>query len=119
MVTLQTAENALKEVYLGVVANQINIASSPLLARIKRTSKDIFGKEIVKAAPVGVNGGFGAGGETDALPIAVDPNYVQFRSAHTFGVVLVGHQLRTPLCHQCDTAHSLGNDIDKWRRTIG
>lgn len=80
MVTLQTAENALKEVYLGVVANQINIASSPLLARIKRTSKDIYGKEIVKAAPFGVNGGFGAGGETDALPLAVDPNYVQFRS---------------------------------------
>lgn len=81
MVTLQTAENALKEVYLGVVANQINIASSPLLAKIKRSSKDIFGKEIVKAAPVGVNGGFGAGGETDALPLSVDPSYIQFRSA--------------------------------------
>ncbi len=80
MVTLQTAENALKEVYLGVVADQLNIATSPLYAKIKRSSKDIFGKEIVKAAPFGVNGGFSAGGETDPLPIAGNNNYAQFRS---------------------------------------
>ncbi len=81
MVTLQTAENALKSVYLGAIAEQINIATSPLFAKIKRASKDIFGKEIVKAAPFGVNGGFCAGGETDALPVAGNSSYVQLRSA--------------------------------------
>ena len=80
MVTLQTAENALKSVYLGVVADQINISTSPLFAKIKRSSKDIYGKEIVKAAPFGVNGGFGAGGETDPLPVAGNNNYAQFRA---------------------------------------
>ncbi len=80
MVTLQTAENALKSVYLGVVADQINISTSPLFAKIKRSSKDIYGKEIVKAAPFGVNGGFGAGGETGPLPVAGNKNYAQFRA---------------------------------------
>ena len=35
MVTLQTAENALKNVYLGVISNQLNVAVNPLLAQIK------------------------------------------------------------------------------------
>ncbi len=78
MVTLQTAENALKNVYLGVVANQLNVKANPLLARIKRSSKDVWGKEIRKLAPYGINGGIGAGSETDALPFASGNGYVQF-----------------------------------------
>ncbi len=78
MVTLQTAENALKTVYLGVVANQLNDNANPLLARIKKTSKDVWGKEIRKLAPFGINGGIGAGSETAALPIASENSYVQF-----------------------------------------
>ncbi len=80
MVTLQTAENALKEVYLGVIANQLNVATSPLFAKIKQSSSNIFGKEIVKAAPYGINGGFGAGSETDLLPESSASDYVQLRS---------------------------------------
>ena len=78
MVTLQTAEIALKTVYLGVVANQLNDNANPLLARIKKTSKDVWGKEIRKLAPFGINGGIGAGSETAALPIASENSYVQF-----------------------------------------
>ena len=78
MVTLQTAENALKNVYLGVVANQLNVNANPLMARIKRSSKDVWGKEIRKLAPFGINGGIGAGSETDALPNASGNGYVQF-----------------------------------------
>lgn len=78
MVTLQTAESALKNVYLGVVANQLNVNANPLLARIKRSNKDVWGKEVRKLAPFGINGGIGAGSETDALPIASGNGYVQF-----------------------------------------
>ena len=81
MVTLETAGNALKSVYLQVAAEQINIATNPLYSKIKHTSKDINGKEIVKLAPFGVNGGFGAGGETTALPVSGDKGYVQFRTS--------------------------------------
>ncbi len=80
MVSLQSADNALKSVYLGVVANQLNINANPLLSQIKRTTKDVWGKEIVKLAPYGINGGIGAGTETGSLPIASGNNYVQFKA---------------------------------------
>ena len=80
MVTLSSAENALKTVYLGVVANQLNVNANPLLGKIKQTSKDVWGKEVRKLAPYGINGGIGAGAETDALPMAAGNNYVQFVS---------------------------------------
>ncbi len=80
MVTLQSAENALKTVYLGVVANQLNINANPLLGKIKQSTKDVWGKEVRKLAPFGINGGIGAGAETDELPKAAGNNYVQFVS---------------------------------------
>ncbi len=78
MVTLQTAENALKTVYLDVVANQLNIKTNPLMAKIKRSTKDVWGKEIRKLAPYGINGGIGAGSETGELPTSSGNGYVQF-----------------------------------------
>ena len=81
MVTLSSADNALKSVYLGVVANQLNINANPLLGKIKHTTQDVWGKEIIKLAPYGINGGIGAGDETDALPKAAANNYVQFKTS--------------------------------------
>ncbi len=78
MVTLQTAESALKNVYLGVVANQLNTNANPLLAKIKQSTKDVWGKEIRKLAPFGINGGIGAGTESDGLPVSGGNSYVQF-----------------------------------------
>lgn len=78
MVTLNTAESALKNVYLGVVANQLNVNANPLLARIKKSTKDVWGKEVRKLAPFGINGGIGAGSETNALPSSSGNGYVQF-----------------------------------------
>ena len=78
MVTLQTAESALKNVYLGVVANQLNVNANPLLAKIKHSSKDVWGKEVRKLAPYGINGGVGAGSEEGALPTSSGNGYVQF-----------------------------------------
>ncbi len=78
MITLQSAENALKNVYLGLVANQINIAADPLLAQIKHSTSNIYGKEIRKAAPVGINGGIGAGDEDGELPNPSPTQYAQF-----------------------------------------
>ena len=81
MVTIQNAENALKSVYLGVVANQLNTKSNPLFAKIKQSDANIWGKDIIKLAPFGINGGIGAGTETGALPTAAGNNYVQFKTA--------------------------------------
>ena len=78
MVTLTTADNALRDVYLGVVSNQLNTSINPLLSRINQTSSDVWGKEIRKVAPFGINGGIGAGTEDGNLPESAGNNYEQF-----------------------------------------
>ena len=78
MISLATADNALKEVYLGVVSDQLNTSTNPLLAKIKQTTSDVWGNNIVKMAPYGVNGGIGAGSETGELPVAGGNNYERF-----------------------------------------
>lgn len=78
MVTLTSADNALKKVYLEVISNQLNTNANPFLAKIEQTSKDVWGKEIVKVAPFGINGGIGAGDEDGALPASAENKYVKF-----------------------------------------
>ena len=78
MVSLTSAENALKTVYLGVVANQLNVNANPLLGKIKQSTSDVWGKEIKKLAPYGINGGVGAGTEDGKLPNAGENKYATF-----------------------------------------
>lgn len=78
MVTLQSADNALKDVYLGVIANQLNLGVNPFLAKIKHTTSDVWGKNIVKLAPYGVNGGVSASTEEGKLPTSGANNYLKF-----------------------------------------
>lgn len=77
MVTIQSAENALKTLYLGVVSDQLNTNINPLFAKFKQSTSDVWGKEIRKLAPFGINGGIGAGTETGDLPKAASNNYAQ------------------------------------------
>ena len=42
MVTLTSADNALKKVYLEVISNQLNTNANPFLAKIEQTSKDVW-----------------------------------------------------------------------------
>ena len=79
MVTLSTADKALKSVYLGVLTNQFNLNTNPFFAKIKQSSTYVTGKEVLKTAPYGINGGIGAGTEDGALPTAAGNNYVQLK----------------------------------------
>ncbi len=78
MVTLSSADSALKSFYLGVVSNQLNTKLNPLLAKFEQTTSDVWGKEIRKLAPYGINGGIGAGTEDGDLPMPSQNNYAQF-----------------------------------------
>ena len=78
MVTMSSADNALKSLYLGVVSEQLNTGVNPLLAKIKQTTQDVWGKEIRRVAQYGINGGIGAGTEDGNLPAAGGNNYDQF-----------------------------------------
>ena len=80
MIDLTTAQNALKDAYLVAACNQLNTATNPLMSKIKQSSADVYGRQIIKVAPVGLNGGVGAGTETGELPTAKGNNYVQFKT---------------------------------------
>ena len=81
MVTISGAENALKSFYLDVAANQLNTGVNPFFTKVKQTTSDVWGKNIVKLVPYGLNGGVGAGSETGGLPTAGGNNYAQFTLA--------------------------------------
>lgn len=89
MITLTTAEDALKTLYLGVVAEQLNLKTDPLLTKIEQTSQDVWGKELVKLVPYGINGGIGCGSEAGALPMASSNAYTQFKTTlkNIFGTI--------------------------------
>lgn len=78
MITLTNADKALKTFYLGVLADQLNVGVNPLLAKIGQTTADVWGKEVKKLAPYGINGGIGSGEESDNLPASGGNNYAQF-----------------------------------------
>lgn len=80
MIDLNSAQNALKDAYLMAACNQLNTNTNPLFAKIKQSSSDVYGKQIIKVAPVGINGGIGAGTETGSLPTANENSYVQFKT---------------------------------------
>ena len=80
MVTTQSADSVLKSYYLGVVADQLNKEANTLLARIRQTTSDVWGRDVRKAVRIGVNGGVGAGTEEGALPAAGGNRYAQFVS---------------------------------------
>ena len=77
-VNLTNADKALKTLYLDVVTEQLNKNANPLLAKIKSSSNDVWGKEVKKLAVFGVNGGIGAGSEDGNLPTASGNNYETF-----------------------------------------
>lgn len=92
MVTLASVEKALKELYLGAIIKMLNTESDPFVARIKRTSEKITGNNgIVRAAQIGINGGFGAGTETGTLPLPGENIYKNLRSTtkNLFGVISI------------------------------
>ncbi len=80
MITVSSAENALKSVYLGTITELLNTKSNPLLAKIEQTTSDVWGKEVRRAVAFGMNGGISAGAETGDLPAANSKTMLQFVS---------------------------------------
>ena len=78
MITLETADNALKTVYLGVIGNQLNVGANPLLTKIKQTTNNVYGNEIRKTTSHGISGGVTAGSEDGELPKGHGKKYEQF-----------------------------------------
>jgi len=88
-VNLSNADSALKSVYLDVISEQLNYNVNPFFAAIKRSTNDVWGKEVKKLAIYGMNGGIGAGTEDGDLPSATGNNYEQFVATlkNLYGVI--------------------------------
>ena len=78
VVSVNSADKALKTLYLGAVSDQLNTEINPLLAKIRQSTSDVWGKEIRRLARYGISGGIGAGTETGDLPVASNNYYEQF-----------------------------------------
>ena len=76
MISLATADQALKEVYLEAISNQLNNMTDALYAKIDATTEYVSGNVVKKLVSPGMNGGIGAGGEVGGLPTAQNSNYV-------------------------------------------
>ncbi len=89
MVTMTTAQNALKDIYLDVVSNQLNTKTNVLLNQFKQTTQDVYGREVQKLVPYGVNGGIGAGDEGGQLPSSEGNSYLNFTASlkNLFGTI--------------------------------
>ena len=78
-VTMKTADKVLKSAYLDVISEYLDYKVNPFLAKIKKTSENVSGKEIKKIVKVGVNGGVGVGSEDGELPTAYGNQYAEFK----------------------------------------
>ena len=81
MVTIETADNALKSFYLDAVTEALDLKINPLLAQIQRSTADVVGKDVKKLVKFGVNGGLSAGSETGDLPEASSGDRVVLTSS--------------------------------------
>ena len=80
MITLETADNALKSFYLDAVTESLNLKTNPLLAQIQNSTADVVGKDVKKLVRYGVCGGISAGSETGGLPAASESGRYQLTS---------------------------------------
>ena len=68
MVTLSSADGALKSFYLDAVTEALNMKINPFLAEIEKTSQNITGKDVRKVFSPGYSNGVAPGTEDGNLP---------------------------------------------------
>ena len=80
MVTLNSADNALKTFYLEAVKDTLDNKSNPFLAKIEKTTKNVSGKSVQVAVKTAYSSGISAGTEEGALPTAGANRYMVFET---------------------------------------
>lgn len=76
--TLEKFEKALKENYLPVWKNQLNVEPSALLSKVKRVP--LKSDKIVATAPIGLSGGFGFSAEGQETPASGNVQFERFET---------------------------------------
>ena len=81
MVTVQTADNALKSYYLDAISESLDFKSNAFLSQIEKTSAFVTGKDVKKAVRTTVSGGIVSGTEVGNLPQAINTKTVQLTAS--------------------------------------
>ncbi len=81
MVSLQSAENALKSFYLDAVKDSIDMKTTPFLAKVEQSSADVYGKDVNKIIRLGFHGGVVSGTETGDLPKSDAAKYLKLTAS--------------------------------------
>jgi hypothetical protein len=76
MVTLQTADKALKNFYLDAISRELDGKVSPFLSKIEKTTANVVGKGVTKVIKLGIHCGIGAGTESGELPQGDSGEYI-------------------------------------------
>jgi len=77
MITIESAESALRNIYLDVVVNDINTKTNPFLTMIGKNTKSVQGREIKAAIRYGDGGNVSAGREDGELPVSTNSKYAE------------------------------------------
>ena len=115
MVTMETADNALKTFYLGAVSDMLNMSVNPLLAQIRQSTADVWGKDVRRLVRYGVNGGVGAGTEEGNLPAAGGNRYAQFVTTlkNLFGTIEISDKaIRSSANNEGAFVNLLSDEMD-------
>ena len=70
MITIETAESALKNIYLESVVNEINMKTNPFLTMVQKNTKAVTGKDAKARVRYGNERSVETGTETGTLPVA-------------------------------------------------
>jgi len=70
MITIQSAESALKNIYLDSVINDINTKTNPFLTMVQKNAKNVNGKEARVTIRYGNEASVATGVEGGALPVS-------------------------------------------------
>ncbi|MBQ9081471.1 MAG: phage major capsid protein [Clostridia bacterium] len=115
MVTMETADNAWKSFYFGAVSDMLNTSVNPLLAQIKQSTADVWGKDVRRLVRYGVNGGGGAGTEEGNLPAAGGNHYAQFVTTlkNLFGTIEISDKaIRSSANNEGAFVNLLNDEMD-------
>ncbi len=77
-ITTKTADQALKSYYLSAVARQLDTGVNPLLAQFRKTTENVYGKDVKKVILTGLSPSFVAGTEDGTLPSSAGSSYATF-----------------------------------------
>jgi len=77
MITIESTESALRNIYLDVVVNDINTKTNPFLTMIGKNTKDVQGREIKGVIRYGDGGNVAAGREDGELPVSTNSKYAE------------------------------------------